>query len=143
MSSDSPDELILKMQHLEAQAKASAEARAHHSGVERFKSAAQKVAFTARKDVAAAEKQQADAEATMDRLRADGVQSHEAAEYVAAKAQLEDASKKLIRARAQLNFALDQLTEVERREFEASAAETRAELHGEFAEDPLFNKGTV
>lgn len=139
--SDSPDELILKMQHLEAQARASSEARAQLSGVERFKSAAQKVAATARKEVAAAEQQQAEAEQKIAELKVDGVAGSEAAEYLAARAKMEDAGKRLVRARAQLNYALDQLTEVERREFEASAAETRAELHGEFSEDPLFNKG--
>jgi hypothetical protein len=56
------------------------------------------------------------------------------------RAKADEAKKGLIRARAKLNFALDKLTDVERREFEAFHADVRADFHGQMAEDPLFNK---
>lgn len=139
--SDSPDELILKMQHLEAQAKESQNARALRGNVDRLKSAAQKLAWTAQKEVATLEQQQAEAEAQIDKLREGGVTSDEATAFVGARGRMEDAKKQLIKARARLNFALDQMSEVDRREYEAFHAEVRAETHGQMAEDPLFNKG--
>jgi hypothetical protein len=48
---------------------------------------------------------------------------------------MDEAKKRLVKARAQLNFALDQMTEVERREFEAFHAEVRAETHGALADE--------
>jgi len=138
--SDSPDELILKMQHLEAQAKAQQEERGLVKGLDRLKSAAQRIAAEAQADVDRLEKAQDDAEKQMEALKVDGVQPEEAPPYLAARARADEAKKELIRARAKLNFALDQLTEVERREYEAFHAEVRAEYHGQMAEDPLFNK---
>jgi hypothetical protein len=137
---DSPDELILKMQHLEAQAKAQQDERALNKGVDRLKSIAQRMAAETQAEVTRLEKTQADAEQKMDALREGGVESSEAQPYLAAKAEADDAKKALIRARAKLNFALDKLTDVERAEYEAFQAEVRAEHHGEMAEDPLFNK---
>ena len=138
--SDSPDELILKMQHLEAQAKESAKARGLRDGLDRLKSAAQKLAWNAQLEVNALEKQQHDAEDQMEQLRVGGVTSEEAIEFVTAKGKADAAKKDLIKARAKLNFALDQMTEADRREYEAFHAEVRAETHGQMAEDPLFNK---
>jgi uncharacterized protein YoaH (UPF0181 family) len=139
--SDSPDELILKMQHLEAQAKESAKARGMRDGLDRLKSAAQKLAWNMQKEVSALEQQQQEAEDLMEKLRVGGVTGAEAVEFVAAKAKADQAKKELVKARAKLNFALDQMSEVDRREYEAFHAETRAETHGQMAEDPLFNKG--
>ena len=138
---DSPDELILKMQHLEAQAKESGAARAARDGLDRLKSAAQRLAWKAQTEVAALEKQEADADAEMEALKQDGVSSEEAVPYVAARNKAEAARKQLVRARATLNFALDQLSEADRREYEAFHAEVRAQTHADLAEDPLFNKG--
>ena len=50
------------------------------------------------------------------------------------------AKTRLVKARARLNFALDQMEEAERAEWEALQAEARAEAHGQMADDPLFNK---
>jgi hypothetical protein len=65
----------------------------------------------------------------------DGVTPAEAPEFLKYKAQIDDAKKRLIRARAQLNFALDRMTEVERKEYQAFHAEVRAETHAALAED--------
>jgi hypothetical protein len=138
--SDSADELILKMQHLEAQAKESQRARAATSGLERLKTATQKLAWEAKKEIATFEKQLADSERTIDQLREGGVTPSEAPEFVAARNSGEEAKKQLIKANARFNFALDQMSEIERREFEAFHAEARAETHGQMAEDPLCNK---
>src|SRR5512140_3370180 len=137
---DSPDELILKMQHLEAQAKAQQEERGLRNGLDRFKSAAQHLAAEAQAEIDRLEKAQDEAEKQMEALKVDGVQPEEAPPYLAARAQADEAKKALIRARAKLNFALDQMNEVERREYEAFRAEARAEYHGQMAEGPLFNK---
>lgn len=138
--SNSADELILQMQHLQAQAKESLEGRALRAGVERLKSAAQRVAWEAQKEVNVLEKVELDGETRLEELRQGGVTREEAPEYVAVKSKVDDAKKGLVRARAQLNFALDRLSEAERREYEAFHAEVRAETHGQLAEDPLFQK---
>jgi hypothetical protein len=138
---DSADELILKMQHLEAQARATQEAKAARGGLDRLKSQAQKLAWKTQAEVTALEKVRDDGEARLEELKKDGVQSNEAQEYVKVKAAIDDAGKRLIRARAQLNFALDRLSEAERKDYEAFHAEVRAETHGQLAEDPTF-KGT-
>ena len=140
--SDDADELILKMQHLEAQAKAQAEARHQGGASDRLKSAAQKLAWKAQQEVQSAERDRDEAEAKMEALRASGggVDQTEAPDYVAAQDLAREAERRIIRARAQLNFALDRLSEVERREYEATVAEARAEFHGQMAEDPLFKK---
>ena len=139
--SDSPDELILKLQHLEAQAKESSEARFKRKGLDRMKSVAQKLAWTSQAEVNALQKQQHEAEDKQEKLREGGVATEEALEFVAARASAEEARKALVKARARLNFALDQMSEVDKREYEAFHAEVRAETHGQMAEDPLFNKG--
>jgi hypothetical protein len=135
---DSADELILKMQHLEAQARATQEAKAARGGLERLKGQAQKLAWKTQAEVTALEKVRDEGEARLEELKKDGVQSHEAQEYVKVKAAIDDAAKRLVRARAQLNFALDRMGDVERREYEAFHAEVRAETHGQLAEDPTF-----
>lgn len=137
----SADELILQMQHLEAQARATLDAKASGRGLERLKSQAQKLAWKTQAEVAALEKVRDEGEARLDELRKDGVQSDEAQEYVKVKAAIDDAAKRLVKARAQLEFALDRMSEVERREYEVFHAEVRAETHGALAEDPTF-KGT-
>jgi hypothetical protein len=138
---DSADELILKMQHLEAQARATLEAKASRTGLERLKSQAQKLAWKTQAEVAALEKVRDEGEARLGEIRKDGVSPDEAPEFVKVKAAIDDANRRLIRARAQLNFALDRMSEVERREYQVFHAEVRAETHGQLAEDPTF-KGT-
>lgn len=132
------DELILQMQHLQAQAKNSLEARAQRAGLDRIKSATQKLAWQAQQEVDECEGTERDGEARLEQLREGGVTSEEAPEYVAVKAKVDDAKKRVVKARAQLNFALDRMELVERREYEAFHAEVRAETHGQLAEE-LFN----
>jgi hypothetical protein len=139
--SDSADDLILKMQHLEAQARTTLESNAMRVGLERLKSAAQKLAWSTAKEVHECETIEAEGEKRLDELRVDGVTSEEAPEFIAVKRKMDDAKKRLVKARAQLNFALDQMTEVERREYEAFHAEVRAETHGALAEDLAGDKG--
>jgi hypothetical protein len=129
------DNLILKMQHLEAQARAQVEAQASRLGVDRLKSAAQKLAWKTQAEVTALEKVELESDARLEELKKGGVTPQEATEWVKVKAQMDDAKKRLVRARAQLNFALDRMQEAERREFEAFHAEVRAETHGALAED--------
>ncbi len=133
--SGSADDLILKMQHLEAQARALVEASAARKGIDRLKSAAQKLAWNTQAEVTALEKVEREGEDRLDEIRKEGVTSQEAPEFVQVKAKVDDAKKRLVRARAQLNFALDRMGEVERREYEAFHAEVRAETHGALAED--------
>ncbi|MEW6434165.1 MAG: hypothetical protein AB1730_21910 [Myxococcota bacterium] len=132
---DSADDLILKMQHLEAQARNTLESRALRVGLDRLKSAAQRLAWSAAKEIHECEAIEADAEKRLDEIRVDGVTSEEAPEFIAVKRKMDEAKKRLVKARAQLNFALDQMTEVERREYEAFHAEVRAETHGALADD--------
>ena len=139
--SDSADELILKMQHLAAQARAMRAAEGQRAGLSRLKTASQRMAWETAKELVALEQAEADAEQQLEKLRDGGVQSDEAPAYVEARAKAEDARKQLVKLRAKYNFALDQMTEVDRREFEAFHADVRAETHGQLAEDPLFNKG--
>ena len=138
---DSADDLILKMQHLEAQARNTLESKALRVGLDRLKSAAQKLAWSAAKEVHECETIEADAEKRLDEIRVDGVTREEAPEFIAVKNKMDDAKKRLVKARAQLNFALDQMTEVERREYEAFHAEVRAETHGALADDLTGDKG--
>lgn len=139
--SDSADELILKMKHLEAQAKSSREADRLKASAGKLKSAAQKLALESQLEVAALEKAREESEKELEAIKVDGVQSEEAPAYLAAKAKGDGARKQLVKARAKLNFALDKMSEVDRREYEAFHAEVRAETHGQLAEDPMFNKG--
>ena len=132
---DSPDNLILKMQHLEAQARATLEANAARKGLDRIKSAAQKLAWKTQAEVDALEKVELEADAKITEIMKDGVTPAEAPEFLKLKAQIDDAKKRLIRARAQLNFALDKMSDVERKEYQAFHAEVRAETHAALAED--------
>ncbi len=140
---DDADELILKMQHLEAQARAQQEARAKHpgAGAEKVKTAAQQLAFESRREIEQAEAAQRAAEEKEQRALSGGLPPTTAAGLLAeAKAQGQEARTRLVKARARLNYALDRMDEVERREWEALQAEARAEAHGQLADDPLFKK---
>jgi len=138
---DEADELILGMQHLEAQARAQEEARRGQGQAEQLKSKAQKLALDAKTELAAAEAAQQAAEQKQEQARAPGTPPLEAADLlVQGKSEAQDARARVVKARARLNFALDQMDEAERREWEALQAEARAETHGQLADDPLLKK---
>jgi len=138
---DEADELILKMQHLEAQARAQEEARKKQAGSARLRTAAQQLAFESRHELQEAEAAQKAAEEKQERARTAGLSPLEAADLLAqGKAEVQEARTRAIKARARLNFALDRMDDVDRREWEALQAEARAETHAQLADDPLLKK---
>jgi hypothetical protein len=139
---DDADELILKMQHLEAQARAQEQAREGQGAAQQLKTRAQQMAFDARQELEAAEAAQKVAEEKQERARSGALPPLEAADLIAAgRQEAQEARTRAVKARARLNFALDKMDEAERREWEAMQAEARAETHAQLAEDPLFKKG--
>jgi len=138
---DDADELILKMQHLEAQARAQQDARSKPSGAGRVKTAAQQLAFESRQQLEEAEAAQRVAEGKQERARTAGLPPLDAADLLAqSKSEAQEARTRAVKARARLNFALDRMEDAERREWEALQAEARAETHAQLADDPLFKK---
>ena len=138
---DEADELILKMQHLEAQARAQAQARAGQERAGRLRTKAQKMAFEAQQEAAAAEEALRLAEQKLEHARDPQTPPLDAADLlVQGKSEAHDARTRLVKARARLDFALDQMDEAEHKEWEALQADARAEAHGQMADDPLFNK---
>jgi hypothetical protein len=138
---DEVDELILRMQHLEAQARAQQDARAQGTGSQRVKSAAQRLALESQKELDEAEAAERSAAEKEDRARSGSLPPLEAADLLAAaKSEAQDARVRAVKARARLDFALDRMEELERREWAAFQAEARAATHGQLADDPLFKK---
>ena len=138
---DEADELILKMQHLEAQARAQEQQRSLEERAAKLKSKAQKMAFEAQQELAVAEAALNAAEAKQARAREPGTPPLQAADLlVEGKQEAQDAHTRVVKTRARLNFALDQMDEAERAEYEALQADARAETHAQLAEDPLLNK---
>ncbi len=138
---DDADELILKMQHLEAQARAQQEARAKQPVTERLKTVAQQLAFDSRREIEQAEAAQKAAEEKQERARKGGLSPLDAAELLGqGKVEAQEAKVRLVKAHARLNLALDRMDDAERREWEALQAEARAETHAQLADDPLFKK---
>lgn len=138
---DEVDELILKMQHLEAQARAQRESETLAARGKSLKSRAQQIAWAAQVELSAAQARQAEGEEKLQRAREPGVQPLAAADLLEEGRRLADEGRtRVVKARAKLNFALDQMDEADRREYEALRAEARAEAHGQMADDPLFNK---
>jgi len=138
---DEADELILKMQHLEAQARAQEEARKKQAGSERLRTAAQQLAFESRRELQEAEAAQKAGEEKQQRARTAGLNPLEAADLLTqGKAEAQEARTRALKARARLNFALDRMDDAERREWEALQAEARAETHAQLADDPLLKK---
>src|SRR5438128_9374048 len=136
---DEVDELILKMQHLEAQARAQREAQALQATGKSLKSRAQQVAWSAQVELSSAETQQREGEEKLQRARDPGLKPIAAADLLEEGRRLaDDARTRLVKARAKLNFALDQMDEAERREYEALRADARAEAHRQMADDPMF-----
>jgi len=138
---DEADELILKMQHLEAQARAQQDARTKQADVAGLRTAAQRLAAESQQDLAAAEAAEKAAAEKQERARNGGVPPLQAADLLAqGKTEANEARTRAVKERARLNFALDRMDEAERREWEALQAEARAETHAQLAEDPLFKK---
>jgi hypothetical protein len=138
---DEADELILKLQHLEAQARAQQDARAKQGGTERLRTAAQRLAFEARQDLEEAEAAQRMAEQKQERARTPGLPPLDAADLlVQGKAEAQEAKARIVKARARLNFALDRMDDAELRDWQALQAEARAETHAQLADDPLLKK---
>src|SRR5438874_5382617 len=140
---DEVDELILKMQHLTAQVRAQREAEALTARGKLLKSRAQQIALAAQAELAAGEAQQHEGEDKLQRARDPGLQPIAAGDLLEEGRRLADEARtRVVKARAKLNFALDQMDEADRREYEALRAEARAEAHAQMADDPLFNKAT-
>ena len=140
---DDVDELILKMQHLEGQVRAQREAEALAARGRSLKSRAQQIAWAAQAELSAAEAQQRDGEDKLQRARDPALKPIAAADLLEEGRRLaEEGRTRGVKARAKLNFALDQMDEADRREYEALRAEARAEAHAQMADDPLFNKAT-
>src|SRR6266550_8716116 len=120
---DEADELILKMQHLEAQARAQQDARTKQAGVAGLRTAAQRLAAESQQELAAAEAAEKAAAEKQDRARSEGIPPLDAADLLAqGKSEAKEARTRAVKARARLNFALDRMDEAERREWEALQA---------------------
>jgi hypothetical protein len=132
---DEADDLIRKMQHLAAAAREAMRARALAANTARLRSALQRMAAEARAELAAAERDRAEGEEKAARARTPGLAALEAADLLAdGRALLDGASAHAVKAQARLNFALDQMDEAERRDWEALQAEARSEAHAQLAE---------
>jgi len=132
---DEVDDLILKMQHLEAEAR---EAQtAHHLGGRStgLKSRAQQMAAQAQTDLEAAQKEQAEGETAVQRARTPGLAPLEAADLlVGGRAKAQEGKTRVVKARARLDFALGQMDEADHQAWDAMQAEARAETHASLAE---------
>ena len=137
---DDVDDLILKMQHLEAQARESRVSRTLGERAARLKSRAQQMAAAAQDEVTAAEKEQADGESSVQRARTPGLAPLEAADLLLeGKRQAQEGKTRAIKARARLDFALGQMDEAERQEWDALQADARADTHRQLAESGADN----
>jgi hypothetical protein len=138
---DEADELILKMQHLEAEARAQEDARRLEERGRSLKSRAQQMAWAAQIELDAAEKRQREGEEKIERAMTPGAPPLDAADLLAQGKQLASEGRtRVVKARARLNYALDQMDESERQQLEALRADARAETHAQLAEDPLLAK---
>jgi hypothetical protein len=132
---DEVDDLILQMQHLVAEARASTAARSHSDRATKLKTQAQTLAAQAQEELDSAQKAQADGEAMLARARTPGLAPLEAADLlVAGRTQSQDAKTRAIKARARLDFALSRMDEAERLEWNAMQAQAAAETHAQLAE---------
>src|SRR2546430_14243127 len=82
------DELILKMQHLEAEARAREEARRLEERGRSLKSRAQQMAWAAQIELDSAEKEQREGEEKIERAKAPGMPPLDAAELLTVGKQL-------------------------------------------------------
>ena len=132
---DDVDDLILKMQHLEAAARESQTAHGKQGRFAALKSKAQQMAVAAQVEIDAAEKEQAEGAAREAKARTPGTPPLEAGELLASgRALASEAKTRLVKAKARLNFALDQMDEADRSDYQALQAEARAEAHTQLAE---------
>jgi hypothetical protein len=131
---DGVDDEILKMQHLEAEAKARMHERTSEAAAGSLKTRAQKMAYEARQELDAAQKQLDGAEAKLQQARVPGAPTLQAADLLTEGAnEAREAKTRLIKGRARLNFALDQMDEAEREAWDALQAGARADAHGQLA----------
>ena len=131
---DEADELILKMQHLEAQARAQEQARNQEGRAGQLRSKAQQMAFDAQQELTVAQAALDAAGWKQAKARDPGTPPLQAADLlVEGKAEAQDAHTRVVQARARLNFALDQMDEADRAGWEAMQADARAETHGQLA----------
>lgn len=134
--SDKVDDLILQMQHLEASARKSGQARWAQLAADELKSKALRLAAAAQQDVEEAQKKVAEGEELQQRARTPGLPPLEAGDQLRDGRALVDQYKPiLIKARARLNFALDQMDEADRKAWEALQADAHAEAHAQLADD--------
>src|SRR4051812_26138850 len=112
---DGVDDSILALQRLEAEARGRMEERAAGAAASSLKTRAQKLAWEAQQEIDLSQRQLAAAEARQDEARKPGKPPLEAADLLAqGKAEARDAQTRLVKARARLGFALDQMDEAER-----------------------------
>jgi hypothetical protein len=131
---DEVDDSILAMQRLEAQARGQMEERAAASASESLKTRAQKLAFEAQQELDDAQKQLDAAEAKQGKARIPGTPPLEAADLLTqGKTEAQEARTRIVKARARLNFALDQMDEAERLAWDAMQTGARAEAQGQLA----------
>lgn len=129
------DDLILQMQHLAAAAKAGQAAHAQGGHGARLRTRAQQLAAEAQTEVEKAERDQHAAEEQLARAREPGRAPLEAADlFTAGRALAADAKTRLVKSRARLNFALDQMDEADRRDYQTLQLEAAAEAHAQLAE---------
>ena len=136
-SDPSADDLILQMQHLAAAAKAGEAARAQqqHGRSARLRTKAQQLAAEAQTEVENSERDQHAAEEKLTHAREPGRSPLEAADlFTAGKALAADAKTRLVKSRARLNFALAQMDEADRRDYQTLQLEAAAEAHAQLAE---------
>jgi hypothetical protein len=129
------DDEILKMQHLEAEAKARMQERAGQGAADALKTKAQQMAFEAQKEVDSAQAQLDAAEQKLAKAHEPGLPPLDAADLLTqGRAEAQDAKSRLVKARARLNFSLDRMDNAERAGWEALQAGARADAHSQLAE---------
>src|SRR5438445_11129677 len=107
---DEVDELILKMQHLEAQARAQREAQALDARGKSLRSRAQQVAWSAQRELSAAEAQQREGEDKLQRARDPGLKPVAAADLLEEGRRLtEDGRHRVLTASGKPNSRLDRM----------------------------------
>jgi hypothetical protein len=133
---DEVDDSILKMQHLEAQARAQVKERSAQAAADSLKTRAQKLAYEAQQEIAAAQQQLDAGEGKQQQARMPGTPPLDAADLLTqGKSEAQAAKIRLVKARARLNFALDQMDEGERKAWEALQSGARADAHGQLADE--------
>ncbi|HEX4382281.1 MAG TPA: hypothetical protein VH083_05015 [Myxococcales bacterium] len=133
---DGVDDEILKMQHLEAEAKARMQERSSQAAADSLKTRAQKMAYEAQQELEAAQKQLESGEAKQQQARVPGTPPLDAADLLTQGTdEAREAKTRLIKGRARLNFALDQMDEAERQAWDALQTGARADAHGQLADE--------